>query len=171
MATSASPLYLEELDKRCEDFLVRQFGLKIDFTAQNAVEKLLRWGLFRPILGSSSSTNQPSKSEASPPQTDKVEYSQFLATGRLEALPLTEALKKLDEVWDGLNDFCEDSSLVSTMTGLMSSKTEAIKQLKSLTSKKASSVDAPSDKKNSTASSKQKKKKSSEGGLFGLFKK
>lgn len=34
-----------ELDERCEAFLARQFGLRIDFTTEAAVPALASWGL------------------------------------------------------------------------------------------------------------------------------
>lgn len=70
LTSAKQPLSISALDDRCEGFLSRQFGLKLDFTCDEALAKLKEWGL---VHG---------------------------ADEALTAVPLEEALKKLDRVWD-----------------------------------------------------------------------
>ncbi|EFN53569.1 hypothetical protein CHLNCDRAFT_136731 [Chlorella variabilis] len=76
LLNSQTPLTAEELDDACERFLATQFGCKIDFCCEEALPAILKWGLV---------------------------WEEGL--NLLIAVPLPEALKKLDEVWDAIHDF------------------------------------------------------------------
>lgn len=65
------------LDAKCESFLHRQYGLKIDFAAEQALDTLKTWGIV--------------KSDAS--------------TGTVSAVSISEATTKVDAVWDSIFDF------------------------------------------------------------------
>lgn len=71
-STAAEP----DLDTKCERLLRRHFNLPLDFTAEQAIPALGKWGLV---------VRQ--------------------ADGRLHAQPLPAALAALDAVWDGIYDF------------------------------------------------------------------
>ncbi|PSC73998.1 ammonium transporter [Micractinium conductrix] len=73
---SKAPLTAVELDQKCEGFLARQFGCKIDFCCEEALPAIMKWGL---------------AAEG--------------ADGKLTAAPLPAALQKLDSVFDSLYDF------------------------------------------------------------------
>ncbi|KAL6782286.1 CGL64A [Auxenochlorella protothecoides x Auxenochlorella symbiontica] len=74
---SSKLMTADELDSQCEQYLSREFGLKVDFTCESALPTLLEWGII---------------TEGS---TD----------GALQAVPLSQALHSLDAVWDGLFEF------------------------------------------------------------------
>lgn len=65
-----------ELDTACESFLATQFGARIDFCCEEALPAVVKWGLASQGAG-----------------------------GSLTAAPLPEALRRLDEVWDGIFSF------------------------------------------------------------------
>lgn len=65
-----------DLDTKCERLLRRRFSLPLDFTAEQAIPALCKWGLVA-----------------------------CLPDGRLHAQPLPAALTALDAVWDGIYDF------------------------------------------------------------------
>lgn len=71
-STAAEP----DLDTKCERLLRRHFNLPLDFTAEQAIPALGKWGLV---------VRQ--------------------ADGQLHAQPLPAALAALDAVWDGIYDF------------------------------------------------------------------
>jgi hypothetical protein len=72
-----SPL---DLDVKCENLLKHEFGLAIDFTHEDAVDKLLEWGLVEEIK---TKTNDGGGEES-----------------YLKAVPLHTALKLLNDIWD-----------------------------------------------------------------------
>lgn len=76
LLTSKQPLSAEELDEGCEGLLSRRFGCKIDFGCEEALPALLKWELASEGSG-----------------------------GLLSAVPLPEALQKLDAVFDSIYDF------------------------------------------------------------------
>ena len=76
MCPSPAPHAAAELDAACESFLATQFGSRIDFCCEEALPALLKWGLAAEGAG-----------------------------GGLTAAPLPEALRRLDEVWDGIFNF------------------------------------------------------------------
>lgn len=86
LATSGTGKMLtpEELDARCEDFLHTEYGLAVDFTTEDALPTLLEWGLAEALPG-----------------------------GGVQALPLSQALVKLDSVWDSLYAFPSSSTPAS----------------------------------------------------------
>lgn len=65
-----------DLDARCERLLHKRFALRVDFSVEDALRRLCRWGLV---------ARQPD--------------------GRLQAQPLQDALVALDGVWDGIFQF------------------------------------------------------------------
>ncbi|MDP7035160.1 MAG: TMEM143 family protein [Planctomycetota bacterium] len=70
----------EELDRECELFLRQEFGVKVDFEVEDALEKIEREGLV------------------------------IQKDGRYEACPLAEALQRLDYKWDNYFQFNQDNS-------------------------------------------------------------
>ncbi|GAB4813285.1 hypothetical protein N2152v2_000331 [Parachlorella kessleri] len=82
------PLAAPALDRKCEHFLARRFGLRIDFTAEQAIPALLGWGLVTQDGG-----------------------------GALQAVPLHSALERLDAIWDGLFDFSGHADTESVASG------------------------------------------------------
>ena len=80
-STAAEP----DLDTKCERLLRRHFNLPLDFTAEQAIPALGKWGLV---------VRQ--------------------ADGRLHAQPLPAALAALDAVWDGIYDFPAAASMTTS---------------------------------------------------------
>lgn len=74
--TPAHPPPDGDLDTKCERLLRRRFSLPLDFTAEQAIPALCKWGLVARLPDS-----------------------------RLHAQPLPAALAALDAVWDGIYDF------------------------------------------------------------------
>lgn len=79
LASAMSCVTPDELDTRCEAMLANQFGLKVDFTCEEALPTLLEWGL---------AVRDPAA-----------------VGGAVSAVPVAEALAKVDAKWDSLYDF------------------------------------------------------------------
>ncbi|MDO4559255.1 MAG: hypothetical protein Q4C47_09835, partial [Planctomycetia bacterium] len=79
------PVTLERLDRTIETWVVEQFGIRVDFDERDALCKLIDKELV-------TEERSPTTEHGKPPP-------------RYRAIPLPEALRKLDEWWDNLYDF------------------------------------------------------------------
>ncbi len=71
----------DALDAKCEKFLHRAFGLRLDFKIENSLPSLIEWGL---------AVEEGGEGDEAP---------------SLRAVPMEDALRALDAVWDGIFDY------------------------------------------------------------------
>ncbi len=96
----------EELDRRCERLLRKQFGLRIDFTAEHAIPALLAWGLVQrqPLLQQrprqlrqqqlplpSSASGLPAAAQGQPLQEMGTEEGAAVGLPAVDLLPASQA--------------------------------------------------------------------------------